>query len=481
MTSENDTSGEERTTSSSQPPERRARRLITLYANLYGVGIFVVFAAAAWAMLLRLGEVDHTTMDPRDVRYLAPWHLVAILVCSLPYILAFCAVNLYRWSAFSRYDFRLLGQGRSANPAMDDRAWKELSERATEVWDYESRRFSESRRMASLHALIFGLVSSLVLFICTMIVAPYLFVEGTAQTQPVLIAVAVGTATAFAFANDLGRIIFRVALRDAGAEIFSFATKNAILVVAAALLFSTLLCSGLAHDNQGDGQTIPLGVPGFMMVGATIAIVGGRAVRFVSDRAASVMGLGAGRAPEATDLTRLEGVDEDDIGRLAEEGVDSLHALAFIPLPRLYFNTKYSLDRLCDWQDQALLLVHFGQAKAQLLREHLLVRGAIGAQDAAQRFFASAAETTPGAAETTPAPGGETGDPALGKLAGLLGFAAYTHAKFAFEELAQDENVNRLRVYATAAHKLEWTGEDQRADEGDASRRGALAAARTAA
>jgi hypothetical protein len=448
----------QRTTSSSQPPSARARHLLALYANLFGAGLAIVFAAAALAMLAELRQVEPTNAAWWQPWELPPWHLVALLVCSLPYILAFCAVNLYRWSAFSRYDFRLVWQERSANPSLNDHDWRDLAQRAVEVWNYESRRFSESRRMASLHGLIFGLVSSLTLFICTMILARYLYGAAEASTSELaLVALAVGTATAFAFANDLGRIIFRVALRDAGAEIFSFATKNSILVVASALLFSTLLCSGLAQINQPAGagdHAIPLGVPGFIVIGATIAILGGRAVRFVSDRAASVLGLAAARGVEISDLTEVEGLGDEDIGRLAEEGVDSLHALAFIPLPRLLFNTKYGLERLCDWQDQALLLAHVGQAKARLLREHLLVRGALGAQDAARQFFS---RTPDGGAPAGAGAEASTQD----KLANLLGFVSYEHARFALNELASDEVVNRLRVYATAAHTLEWP------DDGD--------------
>ncbi|HEX7837485.1 MAG TPA: hypothetical protein VF469_08480 [Kofleriaceae bacterium] len=431
--------------------------MITIYANLFGAGLFLVFAAAAVAMLVQLGEAEPTEAAWWRLWDL-PWHLVALLVCSLPYILAFCAVNLYRWSAFSRYDFRLLWQRRSANPSLGDEDWRTLGQRAEDVWNYESRRFSESRRMASLHGLLFGLVSSLTLFICTMILARYLYGTGAdaSKSELALVAMAVATATAFAFANDLGRILFRVALRDAGAEIFSFATKNSILVVASALLFSTLLCSGLAQINQpagGEDHAIPLGVPGFIVIGATIAILGGRAVRFVSDRAAGVLGLGAARAAEISDLTQIEGLGEEDIERLAEEGVDSLHALAFVPLPRLLFNTKYGLERLCDWQDQALLLAHVGQPRARLLREHLLVRGAIAAQDAARRFF-SGAQDGGGSGSAT------AEQPMQDKLANLLGFASYEHARFALNGLASDEVVNRLRVYATAAHTLEWSDDE---------------------
>ena len=455
----------QRTTSSLQPPEPRARRWIWIYVNAFGLGLLAVFVAAAWAMMLRIsGIVDAAWWPPAPPWEWQSWQLMALVVCALPYILAFCASKLYQLSAFSHYDLQLRLQERSANPWLDDQEWRVLAERAEEIWIYESRRFSESRRMASLHGLIFGLVSSLTLVTCAMVVTPYLFATGPGApdidtSQRALVAIAVGTASAFAFAIDLGRIVFRVALRDAGAEIFSFATKNAILVVASALLLGTLLCAGLVQIGPNNG-TVPLGVPGFIVIGATIAIVGGRAVRFVSDRAASVLGIAASRSAETSDLSQIEGLVEEDIARLAEEGVDSLHALAFIPLPRLLFNTKYGLERLCDWQDQALLLIHVGPAKARLLREHLLVRGAIGAQDASFRFFSQAQP-----------PAASTEDSVQHKIHNLLGFATYDQARFAMTELGNDEDVNRLRVYVTAAHALEWANGDGDGDAAGASPR----------
>ena len=56
-----------------------------------------------------------------------------------------------------------------------------------------------------------------------------------------------------------------------------------------------------------------------------------------------------------------------------------MHALAFCPTARLIYNTRYSLQRICDWQDQALLLAYVGTSLGTKLREQYLVRGVLDA------------------------------------------------------------------------------------------------------
>src|SRR5512140_3914441 len=77
----------QRTTSSMQPPARRARQWITIYTNLWGLGILVVLVAAAWAMLQHLSELAPTTPAWWPPWEWPPWHLIALIVCTLPYIL----------------------------------------------------------------------------------------------------------------------------------------------------------------------------------------------------------------------------------------------------------------------------------------------------------------------------------------------------------------------------------------------------------
>jgi hypothetical protein len=57
-------------------------------------------------------------------------------------------------------------------------------------------------------------------------------------------------------------------------------------------------------------------------------------------------------------LTRLQGIDIWTEERLQEEGIDSVQALATVPLERLVVRTPFSTERIVDWVDQALLQVH---------------------------------------------------------------------------------------------------------------------------
>lgn len=99
----------------------------------------------------------------------------------------------------------------------------------------------------------------------------------------------------------------------------------------------------------------------------------------------------------------------------------------------------------------------------------------MAAQDTARRYFAPS--TKPGAPAATPGAGSaeattgaaaarssesaaESGAESAAvkeKIANLLGFATYAQAEFAINQIVNDEDVNRLRVYATAAHSLEWS------------------------
>jgi hypothetical protein len=57
-------------------------------------------------------------------------------------------------------------------------------------------------------------------------------------------------------------------------------------------------------------------------------------------------------------LDHLDGMTLWDQGRLLEEGIDDLHALATANLVDLMLGTRVPVNRLVDWLDQALLLLH---------------------------------------------------------------------------------------------------------------------------
>jgi hypothetical protein len=82
-------------------------------------------------------------------------------------------------------------------------------------------------------------------------------------------------------------------------------------------------------------------------------------------------------------LDQLDGMTLWDQARLLEEGIDDLHALATANLVDLMLGTRVPVNRLVDWLDQALLLLHLpldrdGQPSA---RERLRVLGIRTATD----------------------------------------------------------------------------------------------------
>lgn len=71
---------------------------------------------------------------------------------------------------------------------------------------------------------------------------------------------------------------------------------------------------------------------------------------------------------------------------LSAQPIDTIHALAFVPTPRLYFSTTYSLQWICNWQDQAMRIVAT-DARAATFRDQMMVFGAMDAQVMAERFM----------------------------------------------------------------------------------------------
>ncbi|NPC81890.1 hypothetical protein HPC49_27185, partial [Pyxidicoccus fallax] len=133
------------------------------------------------------------------------------------------------------------------------------------------------------------------------------------------------------------------------------------------------------------------------------------------------------------DLSAIDGLREDDAARLAEERIDSVHALAFTPTARIFFNTVYGLHRICDWQDQALLIARVGRTNALMLREQYFIRGAIAARNEALKLLAAAGEAQP-EAPAAPKPG-------------TTSVVQDDMLKRALHPLAEDRDIERLEVF----------------------------------
>jgi hypothetical protein len=277
------------------------------------------------------------------------------------------------------------------------------------------------------HATFYGFVCVLVLSCTTsLLLKPVVLesLETTQQPHRVPVSVAVVAALAIVFARDIGRMLVRAARRDSSTQMIAWSTKRLIVIVTGTVLLACVSVAGGLQSGVLHGSAM------WVLLGAAVAVLGDKAAASIDDRVARLVGMAAPRRREGEDLGLIEGLSEEDVARLAEEGIDSVHALALFPTPKLYFNTPYSLQRICDWQDQCLLHARLGDAKARTFRDQFLVRGAIDAQQLAARLLSGECPT-------------EERDEIL-KVLGLGGFA---QARAALERLSSDEVALRLVIY----------------------------------
>lgn len=251
-----------------------------------------------------------------------------------------------------------------------------------ESWGYERQRFRAAVSKTGTHAVVFGVASTLVLAVPYALywkaqelaasVATLLWGSGHAQTIArllVIVAVACASAGAVCFVLQFARILLRLSSQDFNARMYSWSTRALLLVVTATLVGGTFLARG--------DKPLVTNLHEAVLLGATIAALGGNVLELLANKAATLFGIGTGGASRTSDLVHVEGLTKEDIERLAEEGVESVHALAFVPTGRLFFGTNHSLQRIVDWQDQALLYVYLGEARARAVKERMALRGAI--------------------------------------------------------------------------------------------------------
>jgi len=197
-------------------------------------------------------------------------------------------------------------------------------------------------------------------------------------------------------------------------------------------------------------QTMFVGDVGAALLGAAIGLLGDRIFGEITERAAGVLGMHAPAAQRPSDLHEIDGLNEDDVVRLGEEGVDSLHALAFVPTARLFFNTVYSLQCICDWQDQALAIKYLGTARVQTFREKFMVRGAIDTRMIARQLLRwHGKDRSDGDYSLT-----SISDEERSELSKILGFGSVTQMELALLTIAEDEVIARLAVYYHGAARM---------------------------
>lgn len=431
-------------------PERM-RQAEDVWRSLLGLVALVAPSFVRWILLSVLASIlavayqDLYTWDPTSIA-----RLRVLGACAMPAILAICSALLVE-RRFARGDFRLRVV---FPPGMAVRDRVELKEKVERMWSYENELMRESVQRMARHAMIFGFLAASILTACAVILLKYSTIAGELRH---LLALSVGSACLVSFTLNLGQILFRSASNDATARMMAWAARTLLIVSVATVFLGVALLSGPEEASAGKGYLFQ-GFKGALIVGVTVALLGERVLRAVTDRAASMLGVGPSGIALRNDLTLIDGLNEEDLARLAEERVDSVHALAFMPTPRLFFNTTYSLQRICDWQDQAMLIARLGSTNAQMLREQYLVRGGIAARQLAREICASrgpasaALRAGEGAPQTEGQPSlpGESDEDEGAKLRALakaLGFTGVNQAVLGLRSLVDDEGIERLEVF----------------------------------
>jgi hypothetical protein len=389
--------------------------------------------------------------------------IVIVALCSLPYMLSFGVALIAKWHQTLRTRDLFVSERDNSEWTADEKAWKPpLAERLEKVWLLESYRWLDTQQGMFQHALLFGFITSTALgcavFLCAFKGASIYLDTAATRSAVAGAAVSVAVAVATSFSICLGRILVRATNRDASARMFAWAPRTLLVTIAAVIL---LLCLLWHSSASAEGQLIK-SQAGFVLVGLTVAVLGHRVLDAVATRAATLLNLPQQKRSDALELSQIDGLSDEDLVRLSEEGIDTIHALAFVSTARLYFNSPYSLERICDWQDQALLIVSVGQLRAQIFREKLMVRGAMDAQRLAEWFVnqkpAQSSESNRGPEEqpALPAPpldsqkvkaAAEDQREPKELVSRLLGFASEQHAWEALYSLGRDERIRRLRLY----------------------------------
>jgi hypothetical protein len=162
-------------------------------------------------------------------------------------------------------------------------------------------------------------------------------------------------ATVTAFLSEFSRLIVRLSSHDVSARAFSWSTRSILLVAVAVVGLLLVL-------NFGLKEAVLLGI----LAGA----MGHHAITLLLDKAPKMLGLAHGAAIVPSPLLALGGIRAEHAARLEEEGIVTVEDLAFVPTARLYFNTAFGLQTICEWQDQALLVARLGPERvADLFRQ----------------------------------------------------------------------------------------------------------------
>lgn len=262
------------------------------------------------------------------------------------------------------------------------------------------------------HAVAFGAIATAALGL-----GAYVYFT---KTDYQCAALTVMAATAVSFTVSMTSLLARASSLDAGPRLVAEAARTLTSVIGVAGVASVLLTNG--NHPALDGVNYPL------IFGAALGVVGDQLLQTLLVGVAIVFGNHDGTGSNLR-FKRIEGLSVEDQARLNELGIDTLQALATASPATLFFGTQFDFDRICDWQDQALLILYVGKTRARRWRRVFGVHGASVAKGMAARFSA------------------DNWSSLSLEVAKQLGFCTVQQAKVALSGLCESPSIKRIEAW----------------------------------
>jgi hypothetical protein len=244
-------------------------------------------------------------------------------------------------------------------------------------WKYEREQHVAALKLLSLNALVFGNAATLALTGCVVVLTmrpeQLQWGAGLGPNDVRALMSSVAAAASTAFLIQFARVTVRISSRDISARMFAWAVRAIVLVVVADV--------GLYFVFQADIGSASHAI----LLGLFAGGLGDQAILLLLDKAAAFFKTPSQQTAVPSPLRAFEGMTPEHVQRLEEEGIFSVHDLALVPTPRLFFSTQYSLQHIVDWQDRALLLVYIGEPGAKALEQKARILGAIDLRSTAHR------------------------------------------------------------------------------------------------
>jgi hypothetical protein len=262
--------------------------------------------------------------------------LIVGIICAMPALLGLFAAYLVRNALGPQY----LARDRThtpTRPVVVPPQHEAMYQEAQRTLSLEALRIQGMLVQADVHALLWGSLTTMGLALCAL---------AWFGPHPQLMAKAVAVGLVVCFLVHFARIILRSAKHDATTTMFAHASSDLLFSVIASLAGQRFL--QLPNDA------------GPLIAGLAGGLLGPLAIAPIREKLVRGTGIAVREAKGATQLTAIDGIDSEDADRLAEEGILTLHSLAFTNSARIFFSTPYDWSRICDWQTKAVLMVRLG-------------------------------------------------------------------------------------------------------------------------